>query len=76
MHLHNLGITFVVTPKGWVVHVPHKEANTWQVTKETGYWKKLKRLYNTIAQQMHKDTFVPATAFRCHDREMSKWSWY
>ncbi len=76
MHMHHLGMQFVVTPRAWVVHVPHKEADTWRVTQRTGYWKKLKRLYASVVQQMEDDTFVPATAFRCQDRELGKWSWY
>lgn len=76
MHMHHLGMSFVVTPRGWVVHVPHPEADTWKVTQQTGYWKKLKRLYTTLVQQMDEDVFVPATAFRCQDRELGKWSWY
>ena len=76
MHMHHLGMSYVVTPRGWLVHVPHKEADTWRVTQQTGYWKKLKRLYSTLVQQMDDDVFVPATAFRCEERELGKWSWY
>lgn len=76
MHMHSLGISFVVTPRGWVVHRPHREAPTWKVTKQTGYWKHLRGLYEQVKVEMEEGSFVPAAAFRCEFTEPPKWSWY
>jgi len=76
MHMHSMGITYVVTPRGWVVHVPHAEADTWRVTRETGYWKKLQRLYQIVKKETDADTFVPSVGFNCEGRHATKWSWY
>lgn len=76
MHMNALGMVFVATPRGYVVHVPHSEANTWRVTKNSGYWKKLQRLYDIVKEEMELDTFVPATSFKCERVEAQKWSWY
>ena len=76
MHMHALGMNFVVTPRAYVVHVPHKEANTWHVTQATGTWKKLQRLYDVVKEEIAADAFVPSVAFRCNKREPLKWSWY
>jgi len=76
MHMNSLGMTFVTTPRAWVVHVPHQEAVTWKVTRETGYWKKLQRLYQIVVKETETDTFLPSTAFQCEGRHPPKWSWY
>jgi hypothetical protein len=76
MHMEQAGTTFVATPRGWVVHVPHPTADTWQATQETGYWKKLKRLYASAREDMDADRFVPATAFPCERAKPEPWSWY
>lgn len=76
MHMEQAGMTFVTTPRGWVVHVAHPPADTWAVTQETGYWNKLKRLYALVRDEMLADTFVPAAAFRCDSKTPQRWSWY
>ena len=42
MHLQHLGLNFVATPRAWVVHSPHPTANSWTVTKSTGFWYKVR----------------------------------
>ena len=76
MHMAQLGTTFAVTPRGYVVHVPHREAATWKVTRETGYWNKLQRLYEIVKEDMDRDIFVPTVSFQCVGRHAVKWSWY
>lgn len=72
MHMHSLGTSFIVTPRGWVVHRPHKAAPTWKVTKKTGYWKYLRKLYDRVKVEMKEGSFVPAAAFRCEFTTPSK----
>ena len=76
MHMHAQGISFVVTPRAYVVHAPHKEADTWLVTQKTGTWTKLQRLYELVKEEIEGDSFSPSVAFRCKKREPLKWSWY
>ena len=76
MHMEQAGMTFVATPRAWVVHVAHPQADTWAATQQSGYWNKLKRLYAIAREEMEADAFVPATSFRCLSRKPEQWSWY
>ena len=41
MHMFRLGMEFVSTPCGYVVHSPHPVANSWNTTQATGFWYKV-----------------------------------
>lgn len=43
LHMWKLGVQYVVTPHGYVVHSPHPKANSWAITKSTGFWDKVGR---------------------------------
>lgn len=65
LHLANLGLKFVVHPRGFVVHSPHPRARTWKVTHKTGLWDQLAELYRQVKEGLEADTYIPASMYSC-----------
>jgi hypothetical protein len=67
---------FVVTPRAYVVHVPHVKGLTWLETRRRGHYKKMVRMYNQSMIDMEEDAYDPITLFQCATRRSPKWTWY
>lgn len=75
-HLHKSGFMFVVTPRAYVVHVPHDKGLTWLETRRRGHYKKMVRMYAQAMADIEEDTYDPVTLFQCLTRRSPKWTWY
>jgi len=75
-HLYKSGFTFVVTPRAYVVHVPHIKGLTWLETRRRGHYKKMMRMYTQALTDIEEDSYDPVTLFSCLARRSPKWTWY
>lgn len=75
-HMHKIGFMFVVTPRAYVVHVPHVKGLTWLETRRRGHYKKMVRMSNQSMIDMEEDAYDPITLFQCATRRSPKWTWY
>jgi hypothetical protein len=75
-HLHKLGFIFVVTPRAYVVHVPHVKGLVWLETRRRGHFKKITRMFNQALTDIEEDAYEPVTLFQCGSRRSPKWTWY
>ncbi len=75
-HLHKIGFLFVVTPRAYVVHVPHPKGLLWLETRRSGHFKKIQRMFGQALVDVGEDAYEPVTLFRCATRRSPKWTWY
>ena len=75
-HLYQSGFMFVVTPRAYVVHVPHVKGLTWLETRRRGHYKKMMRMYTQAMTDIEEDSYDPVTLFPCLARRSPKWTWY
>ncbi|KAK9804322.1 hypothetical protein WJX72_006601 [[Myrmecia] bisecta] len=58
-------ISFVVHPWAFVVHQPHGQSRAYKVTKKTGQWNELFRLYAEVQGLVAKGEYTPVSAYSC-----------
>lgn len=75
-HAHKTGFIFVVTPRAYVMHVPHPKGRTWLETRRRGHYKKMLRMFNQTLGEIEEDMYSPSTLFQCSTRRGNKWTWY
>ena len=75
-HLHKTGFVFVVTPRAYVVHVPHPKGLLWLETRRSGHFKKITRMHGQALIDIDEDAYEPVTLFQCASRRSPKWTWY
>ncbi len=62
LHMWEIGLQYVATPHAFVVHSPHPTANSWTITKRTGFWVKVGTLLGVCVK----------TQSVCRDHEIMK----
>lgn len=75
-HAHKSGFIFVVTPRAYVMHVPHPKGRTWLETRRRGHYKKMQRMFNQSFGEIEEDMYSPSTLYQCSTRRGTKWTWY
>src|SRR6056297_3292155 len=58
-HAHKTGFIFVVTPRAYVMHVPHPKGRTWLETRRRGHYKKMLRMFNQTFGEIEEDLYSP-----------------